>query len=163
MLKLGKENKRLDLEVIQRGRSVECPLRPGVAFEIRPAHVANEDYSKALRVKAYHEQVEEKGEFASNAQWSMEFLSIPEVAVGALVGGITGIYDDEGAEVPYTPEIGLQVLGDPAHVDVLRWVVVEARKYADYYTQDLDADEGNSGRGSSGKQAGAGKSRKTRR
>ena len=75
---------------------------------------------------------------------------------------MTGIYRSDDTTVDYTPEVGKKVLGDPTNADVLSWVTIQAQAYDRYYTGTVKADAKNSSTGSSGKRAGAGKSKKTR-
>lgn len=158
-LRLGTTNRRLDPDAVKSGVRKACPYRPGLHVTLLPAAHFNARWQQALAEAARRERA--RGEDAEGGV--MERLSDPQLLVDAIVADMDGIYDEDGEEVEYTPELGLQILSDEGNRDVADWIASQAFQWGHFYTEEVRADEKNSGTGSSGKKAGAGRSTKTRR
>lgn len=162
-LRLGATDRRLDLEAVGHGIEKECPFRPGFFVTILPGLAFNGRYQRALislgeRIAAQASKKEADG---AAVQAVDDRFRDPVFVVEAVVAGMRGLFAADGSEVAYTPEVGVQVLSDPGHADVLAWIGNEAHDYARYYTDQLRADAGNSPAGSNGNGPGAGDSERT--
>lgn len=158
ILRLGTTDRRLDVEAVTSGIEKECVFRPGLFVTFLPAATFNDRYARALIARSERiSRVEDDRAFEQGTRMDHELV------VDGLVVAMRGIRTADGTEVPYTREVGVQVLGDPSNADVLSWVSNESRKYAAYYTDRLEDDLGNSSTDSSGSSAGVGKSEKTSR
>lgn len=155
-LRLGNTTRRLDAEAIEQGVTKECPVRPGLLVTYLPAATFNRRFKRALSKRP-----KEPGSGNTRADF-IERCGEPEVIVDGLVTNVEGVFDEKGEAVEYTPEIGLQIFSDPSNADVVEWMVSECITYGQFYTKEVIEDSGNSGSGSSGKRAGAGKSKKTK-
>lgn len=156
-VRLGSSSRRLDVLAVAQGIEHECPLRPGLTVTILPAGPFNARFKRALQ-----ERVERMAERNGSAEEGADRFSDPAFVAQALVLTMTGLYGADGSEIPYTPELGNQILADPGNADVLAWIANESMRYEHYYTKDVEADAKNSSTGSSGKKAGVGRSAKTR-
>lgn len=152
-MRLGTTHRKLDRLAIEQGVEKECPERPGLFVRILPASTYNPRYRKAIQDEAM--RIKDGGEADGNRYEDAQFVA------DVLVADMRGLYDGE-EEIEYTPEIGAEIFADPAHRDVLDWIVSEAMKRGQFYTEAVEKKVGNSPAGSSGKKAGAGKSTKTR-
>lgn len=139
ILRLGKTNKRLDAAAIQQGVRKECPFRPEFYVLILPGANYNPRYRKALQNAA----IRANGDESAAREDFLSRYEDPAFVVDALVAGMDGIFDSEGEPVPYTPELGLEVLSAPDNADVLQWVVNEAHSYGQFYAKAVEAEAGN--------------------
>ncbi len=150
---------RLDPALVEQGVEKECPFAKGLYVTILPAASWNSRWKERVRqendrVLARMRDGEQKGR--------ADFFGDPDFIAGTLIADMRGIYDADGEEVPYTHDLGVRIMTDPANADVREWVVIQAQRYGQFYAEEVEKDLGNSGGGSSGKQAGAGKSKKTK-
>jgi hypothetical protein len=158
-LRLGTTTKRLDTERVEGGVELECPHRPGLYVTILPAASWNQRWKD--RVRAENERAIARMKNGTPPAMP-DFFGDPDFIVSTLVGGMRGLYDAKGEQVEYTTALGVGIIADPTHADVKEWVVLQAQRYGQFYREEVEADSGNSGRGSSGKRAGAARSTKTK-
>lgn len=170
-IRLGATDRRLNLEAVGHGIEKECPFRPGFFVTILPGLAFNSRYQRALislgeRIAAQASKKKADGAAERDSDGAAvqavdDRFRDPLFVVEAVVAGMRGLFAADGSEVAYTPEVGIQVLADPGHADVLAWIGNEAHDYARYYTDQLRADAGNSPAGSNGNGPGAGDSERT--
>lgn len=142
---------RLDETATEQGVTKRYP-GSDVSVTILPAAMFNPRVRRMLMQQAR--------DGTSDEEFIQERFRDPVFIARAIVADMD-IEDGNGEKVPYTPENGEKVLGNPAYAHFREWVMAEAGNLAQFYAKELEADVGNSRNGSSGKRAGAGKSKKT--
>jgi hypothetical protein len=174
VLRLGEKPKLLDLDVLENGLRRECPWAPGVFFTVLPWGTQNKRYRKAMQLRAMRERAERNGKARSNEQPGAEDLETqaaewidakqkdPEFIADAVLKDIEGLLNEKGNPIKYSRERAVQILSDPACVHIRDWVVGTAHQAANTYKANVEESAKNSGRGSSGKKAGAAGSKKTK-
>jgi hypothetical protein len=166
-MRLGTTTRRLDPVASKQGVRKECPYRPGLFVTLLPAAPFNPRWQRALADTIKRERAERNGDAKAAgedeaAAFALDRLEDPQLLVEAVVADMDGIFDDEDKAVTYTPEVGIEILSDEGNKDVTGWIAVEAFRWGQFYVEEVERDEKNSAAGSSGKKAGAGRSKKTR-
>lgn len=139
-LRLGTTTRALDVEKAHQGVEKECPHRPGLYVTVLPAAAWNRRWKE--RVRQENEAVLARMRDGEKIE-GRDFFEDAGFIADTLVGGMRGLYDADGNEVAYTPEIGVQVLEDEANADVKEWVVLQAQRYGQFYRDEVEKDEGN--------------------
>lgn len=162
-IRLGTTTKRLDQAAVQQGVEVECPFRPDFFVTVLPGATWNPRFRVALQNQKARGWVPDGAEGAelTAAERFLRVYDDPEFIAEALVAGWRGVVGADGAEVEFDQALCVAVLSDPGNLDVREWIVNQATTYGRFYTESVEEEAGNSGRGSSGKKAGAGRSKKT--
>ena len=164
-MRLGNSKRKLDVDAVRDGVERECPLRAGLTVRILPAADFNPRYRKAVQTFVF--DVEDRIEVDSTEDLYAEArlriaerMNNAEFLVRAIIADLGPIFDDQGNEIEYTEDVGRELFASGEHDDVVGWIGSEARRVADFYAEGVEADAGNSKRGSSGTKAGAAKSAK---
>lgn len=147
VLKLGTTGRKLDAAAVEQGLRQECPFRPGFFVSILPAASYNPRYKKAMQSarvseKAVREQDPEKRDEEIGKSYLSRYED-PEFVAEAFVANMEGIFRGDGSPVPYTQELGAQILRDGGNADVMQWIVSEAHQYGKFYTDQVARDSGN--------------------
>lgn len=139
-MRLGTTTRRLDTEAVEQGVEKECPHRPGLFVRVLPAASWNQRFKERVRREneAVVQRMKENGD-----PGKVDYYDDAEFIADTVVAGMRGLYDDEGNEVEYTPELGAQILADPYNADVKEWVVLQAKQYGRYYREEVEKDAGN--------------------
>lgn len=158
---------RLKPDAVERGVELEVPHPvtgepTGFFVVVRAADAWSRPFKRHMRsaVERALTKLQANGENPDAETTDLGFADDIEFIVDALVGDMRPIYEDD-EEVPFTRERGIELLSDPENAWLKEWVVRQAQLYWRFYAEEVAADEGNSGSGSSGKQAGAAESKKT--
>lgn len=158
-LKLGTTDRRLVVDAVAGGIEKECLYRPGLFVTMLPAAAFQKRFARALI--AFGERAAAEDSPNDYATYEVDSRLDPVLVVDGVIVTMRGIYGADGEEVAYTREVGLQILTDPGNADVLSWISNEARQLAEYYSDRLEDEAGNSSPDSSGSSAGVGASKKT--
>ena len=66
-----------------------------------------------------------------------------QVVAHTIIRGWRGMTDDDGADIPYSPEKALEIISDPRYADFLEFVQTEAGLDDEYRASDMEEAAGN--------------------
>lgn len=121
-------------------------------FEVRIARTNNRRYQQMLG-----EAIAEHGGLRKLTPEESDAIVVRCMGA-AIVTGWRGLFDDEGKEVPYSPERAAAILGDPRYQDFRDWVAMRAADRERYRARSIEEDAKHLGEGSSGSSAGRARS-----
>ena len=127
---------RIDTKTANEGRWVEYPEVPGMRFKI--ARYGNAAFKRAVDkiMRPVRSVVSTMStERLTEMQW-------PAVARHVLVGW-DGIEDDDGNEIPYSPQKAEEFLRDERYAALTEWVLAESRNDAAITESEVKAAAGN--------------------
>ncbi len=141
-LRLGSTSRKLDAAAISQGILKEHAQHPGFKVMILPAASFNPRFREAVQNEAMAGVAEGKDAKEAESSFIRRYDN-PEFVVDALVADMQGIYDGDGDPVPYTREIGVQVLSDLGFADVKEWIVNTAHEYGQFYAKAVEEEAKN--------------------
>jgi hypothetical protein len=121
---------------------IDYVLSPTMSFRLARAGGANSNFTHAIDVKTRQIRKQIKGDKTSPEILKLLQQYMKEAFAETIILGWTGVTDEEGNELPCTPENALKVLNDLP--DLFTELQEQAMELANFQAAALEDDLGNS-------------------